>query len=706
MPPHRRTTTIRRALAAAGAALLAFSAASTVAPGAAPSAGAQAAGFTVTASTTTDVIDGQAIDIRIDAPAGLLLGAASSARICRDGPTYDSPDDLLPFGPGNCPNAGVSSSATPAGTAVVNPLPDRRSAVGTLRVGTGRVEWGPATDPKQFSLSCDAANPCRLVVQVQTSTGTSVIDASTILTFSDSSPQGACGGAAAGVLSSAGPDRFIDTWARWTRTQCEAQGTKASSNAVLAGEGAGLESFAAGQADLAYSATGPAIPGRDLTAAPRASVSVPVGLNAVVIGMLGGYASDAADWPSGIPRTFSDVDLTADELAQLFGQGVFGFNPQAGDPTLSRNPQLAAAVSGLGGPAMAPSGSDATTFLATRWFDSRAASSWVSPVVPLDDVPGLSPRGPEDELSAASPPFPVAISSQYSARATLKRSVAAASLANPGNYPITWVLTDLATAEQLDIPVAALENSRGEFVAPTAASLAAAVPSMERRADGTVLPGTGPDAAGAYPLAFVEHAVVPTEPLVTDDCTPRTDAQAVLAGWLDYLTGAGQAQLVGLLPLGDDLTTIATASKARVGQTPSTRTCGTVDPPATPPTTPAPLPDPVPSLPGGSDVGGVPGGADLGLGSGLPSGGTGTPAPLGDVAAPVAAATSREADPDAAEEAAEGSVSGGPKLPKLVGISALGGTSGVTALLGLALMGAGVGTLGTGRPLRPRKQAA
>lgn len=706
MPHHRRTTTIRRSLSVVGAALLTFSAATALAPGASPTASAQATSFTVTASTTTDVLDGQAIDIRIDAPAGQLLGSASSARICRDGPTYDSPDDLLPFGPGNCPNAGVSSSATPTGTAVVNALPDRRSAVGTLRVGTGRVEWGPATDPKQFSLSCDAESPCRLVVQIQTSTGASVVDASTLLTFGDSSPQGACGGAAAGVLSSAGSDRFIDTWARWTRAQCEAQGTKASSNAVLAGEGVGLESFASGQADLVYSATGPTIPGRELAAAPRASVSVPVGMNAVVIGLLGGYASEAADWPSGIPRPFSDVRLTADELARLFGQGVFGFNPQQGEPTLTRNPQLAAAVTGLGGPAMAPSGSDATTLLATRWFDTRAGSSWVSPAVPLDDIPGLTPRQAEDELSAASPSFPVAISSQYSSRATLKRSVASASLANAGSFPITWVLTDLATAEQLDIPVAALQNSRGEFVTPTAASIAAAVPTMERQADGTVLPGTGPDAAGAYPLAFVEHAVVPTEPLLTDDCTARTDSQAVLAGWLDYVTGAGQAQLVGLLPLDDDLSAIATASKEKVGKATSTKTCGPVDPPPTPPTTPPAVPEAVPDLPGGGDFGGLPGGADLGGSSGLPSSGLGAGGGLGGAAPTAAAPTERAADPDEAEEAADEAAAGGPELPELLGIRALGGSAGVTALLGLALMGAGVGTLGAGRPIRSRKQAA
>lgn len=706
MHHHRRTTTIRRALSVVGAALLVFSFVSALAPGSTPSAEAQVASFTVTATPTTDVIDGQAVSIRVDTPPGLLLGSSSRARICRDGPTYDSPDDLLPFGPGNCPNAGVSSSATPTGVATISALPDGRSAIGSLRVGTGRVQWGPATEPTRFELACDAASPCRLVLELQTSTGGTVIDASTLLTFSDTSPQGSCGGAAPGILSSAGSDRFIDTWARWTRSACEAQDAKASSNAIFTGEGAGLEAFAGGQADLAYSATGPTLPGRPLVAAPRASVSVPVALNAVVIGMLGGYSSEAPDWPRGLPRPFTDVRLTADELATLFGQGLFGFNPQPGDPTLVRNEQLAAAVTSLGGPAMAPSGSDATTFLTTRWFDTRAAASWVTPTVPLDGIPGGTDRGVEDELSAADPAFPVAISSQYSARATLKRSVAAASLPNAGSFPITWVLTDLATAEQLDIPVASLQNSRGEFVTPTPSSLAAAVPSMERRADGTVVPTGGADAAGAYPLAFVEHAVVPTQPLLTAECAARPASQELLGTWLDYVTGGGQSQLDGLVPLTPELATIAAASKAKVGTGKVTGPCAEEAPTPTPPPAP-PGGEAPPALPGGADFGGGSGfgGSGFGSGSDLPSSSLGG-SDLGVAGADAPASDRRGADPEAAEEAADDAAAGGPTLPPVLGISSLGGTSGVAALVGLALMGAGVGTLGTGRPLRPRKQAS
>ena len=76
---------------------------------------------------------------------------------------------------------------------------NQSAVIGTLRVGTGRVEWGPATDPSQFSLTCDAANPCRLVLELQTTSGV-VIDASQQITFADAEATASCGGAADGVL--------------------------------------------------------------------------------------------------------------------------------------------------------------------------------------------------------------------------------------------------------------------------------------------------------------------------------------------------------------------------------------------------------------------------------------------------------------------------------------------------------------------------
>jgi hypothetical protein len=696
----RRTSLIGRGLLAIGGVLLLLAIASALIPGVSPEAVAATTPLTVTATPATALLDGDAIAIRVAAGAGQKINFGSRARICRDGPVYDSADDLLPFGPGNCPNAGLSSSATPGGVASLDPLPDGSAAIGSLRVGTGRVEWGPATDPTKFSLTCDAANPCRLVLDVQTSTGR-VIDGSTQIQFSDSEALGACGGAAPGVLSAAGSDRFIDTWARWTRDQCQSAGVKASSNAVLAGEGPGLDAFALGQADMAYSATGPAIPSRPIET-PRASVSVPVALNAVVVGMLGGYPSNAPDWPSGIPRPFSDVKVTSTEMATLFGQGFFGFSPQPGTPTINRNPQLAGGVTGLGGPALAPSGSEATTYFATRWFDTRSGSSWLTPSVPLDDIPSLTPRGVTDEMAAADPPFAVAISSQYSARSSLKQKVAAASLASAGNYPITWVLTDLATANQLGIPVASLENSRGEFVAPTAESLAAAVGSMETAEDGTVVPGTGPDAAGAYPLTFVEHIVAPAEPLLDTECAPRTDSQKLLANWVSFVTGPGQESLEGLQPLTPELATVAASSAKKIGTAPVTGPCKPEEtPPTTTPTTPvAPVP---PAAPGGFDTGS---GFDTG---GIPASSSFGSTDLGGTTSDALGAQGDEvqpSDPESAEDAAE---SGGepslPAVPRLLASQRLGGSSGAVALVGLAFLGAGAGMLSAGRSPR-RKPVA
>jgi hypothetical protein len=692
MHHSRRTSLIGRGLLAVGGALLLLAGAATLVPTASPRAEAATSPITVTATPTTGVLDGDAIAIRVEAGAGQRINFGSRARICRDGPVYDSADDLLPFGKGDCPNAGLSSSATPGGAASLDPLPDGSAAIGTLRVGTGRVEWGPASDPTKFSLTCDAANPCRLVVDVQTSAGRK-IEGSALIEFSDSEALGACGGTAPGALSASGSDRFIDTWARWTRDQCESAGVKASSNAVLTGEGLGLDAFATGQADMAYSATGPAVPGRAIEA-PRNSVSVPVALNAVVIGMLGGYPSEAADWPSGVPRPFSDVKVTASEMAALFGQGFFGFSPQPGDATLGRNPQLASGVTGLGGPALAPSGSEATTYFTTRWFSTRAPGSWRTPSVPLDDIPSLTPRGVTDELSAADPAFPVAISSQYSARASLKQKVGAASLTNAGSYPMTWVLTDLATAVQLGIPVASLENSRGEFVAPTQASLAAAVSTMETKDDGTVVPGSGADAAGAYPLAFVEHIVAPAEPLLDAECAPRTDSQQLLASWVSFVTDDGQQSLKGLQPLTPELATVAASSAKKIGTGPVTGPCKPDEtPPTTTPTTPvAPVP---PAAPGGFDTGS---GFDTG---GIPASSSFGSTDLGGTTSDALSAQGdpvQPSDPESAEDAAE---SGGepslPAVPRLLASQRLGGSSGAIALVGLAFLGAGAGMLSAGR---------
>jgi hypothetical protein len=354
-----------------------------------------------------------------------------------------------------------------------------------------------------------------------------------------------------------------------TRQKCSTEGTQASSLAVLSGEGEGHDAFEQGRADLTYSAVGPRFPGRTATE-ERPSVSVPFALNATVIGVLGGYPSSATDWPKFVPKPYEDLEVTISEMAILFGQGRYLFDAYAFDAVQQRNPELVTAQSltnnDRGNP-LTPAGSEAVTWQATSAFDTLAGPQWISPPQEIDGNEPNAPRGVHDTLALADPPFTFSLFELYSSSGQVKRLVADFAF-RPYSYGPIWVLTDLATARELGIPTVALQNSSGEFVQPTDASLLAAVPSLDRQPDGTSLPVVGAEGPGAYPLTFVEHAVAPTDTLVDADCVARPGAQAQLAGWLSYLTGPGQAVLPdGLVPVPASLAAGTEASLAALGTT-------------------------------------------------------------------------------------------------------------------------------------------
>ena len=158
------------------------------------------------------------------------------------------------------------------------------------------------------------------------------------------------------------------------------------------------------------------------------------------------------------------------------------------------------------------------------------------------------------------------IVASYSDRPTLRRT-SDAVFVSAENGPL-WVLTDLATARALGMTPVSIENANGDFVAPTEQSMRAAVSTMTRNESGALVPdpnspagasttgGVGAQAdAPAYPLTFVQYGMTPAEPLVdTSTCTARSDSQALLSNWLNYVTGPGQEKLAaGLVALPDDL---------------------------------------------------------------------------------------------------------------------------------------------------------
>ena len=173
----------------------------------------------------------------------------------------------------------------------------------------------------------------------------------------------------------------------------------------------------------------------------------------------------------------------------------------------------------------------------------------------------------------------------YSARSDLEGRVSKVQISAQNPTP-AWFLTDLATASSVGVPVAALQNGRGEYVPPTPETLTAAVATLKADKNGMLAPDPAPtaDAAGAYPLSFVEYAIVPAAPLVTDDCKPRTETQAVMTSWLTYVTTAGQAELPsGMAPLTPALQKQAAEAIAKVGTGAQTGKCGPKTPPSTTP---------------------------------------------------------------------------------------------------------------------------
>ena len=108
--------------------------------------------------------------------------------------------------------------------------------------------------------------------------------------------------------------------------------------------------------------------------------------------------------------------------------------------------------------------------------------------------------------------------------------------------------TDLYDAEAKALPIATVENPKGQFVTPTVADTAAAI-SYDYAAFGAGLPPITGDwstvswvnaqGSGDYPLATLVYLLVPQDP-GHGHTASATDA-AALRQWIDYVATAGQS---------------------------------------------------------------------------------------------------------------------------------------------------------------------
>lgn len=591
--------------------------------------------------------------------------------------------------------------------------PDGSKAVGSMVVGVG-----DAVDPnnKANVVTCDATHSCRLVLsgQILDQKGDplSLFDASTVLRFAaTNNTASGCNGLASGVISSAAPDRLADVWAKWQGGECAAHKTAGGAESTTisfptGGEAKALDFFSTGAADLAYTAVGPDTAGFT-PSKTRPWVAIPIGLDASVMALAGGHATTTANpvpgIPIGLPQPFGNVDLTIPQIAELVSRGP-SYSQTVPD-IVARNPTLIALFGNLdvSQKPWAPAGPNSVSLFSSSSFEARAAAQWRTPA-----IEGDKPRGVITDFALASPQFTQTETNLYSSRAVLAKPVWTAfnSWAAGVTVQEMWMLTDLATANSEGAATTRVQTSKGDFVAPTAASIQAAVPTMQTAKDGMLRPDPAPNAdrSGVYPLSFVEYAIAPAQPLVDGTCTLRTNSQTLLQNWLTYITTTGQSNMAdGLVPLTPALQQQAAAAIAKVGKSPTTGTCqGKVH------------------LPNGRAVGGGAGGGGAGGGGGFGSGGGAggfgangldnaalagsglgsNPASAG--AGSLGAAASRVPTAASRREAQKAAQRASIKMPSFLGATPVSALIPPMSLLLITLITyiAGLGT--SGRPVWPR----
>jgi hypothetical protein len=476
-----------------------------------------------------------------------------------------------------------------------------------------------------ISVNCLPSQPCTFAVAVWTENVLTpgqigVYFVGVPASFVESSAGLACTSPAAGQINSESPDRLGETVIQLGIDACRSGYANSQGLTFNLGSGTSddqaLCAFAAGSVDLAYSAVGYGQQDSPFTpancaggAAPQRSyVAVPIALNAVVLGHTANLVQ-SIPYPSfGTAVThYPQLKITVAQLAQLVSNGGFvdvsgsgqatsdsgSWASQLGKGLLALNPSLSSGLqascsvcfvigAGPGRGVAATSGTDATTYLATRFLDAVAPTQLASAPNSQAAFPS-EPLGTVSNFGAPPPAYDV---QTYTGRSILVHYT------TPISGSAWWALTDAATGavtwgglddfalQTSDSLSAAPANAT--YVAPTTASMQAAAANMTAQPDGTLLPDPQGGQVGGvepYPLTYVEYAIAPAQPLLNTDCTANSAAQTALNEWLTFLVGGGQRDLpAGMAPLPSSLTAQAEAAIAKVG----------ISAPSCVPTTPVP----------------------------------------------------------------------------------------------------------------------
>ncbi len=458
------------------------------------------------------------------------------------------------------------------------------------------------SDPYKFS--CDEENACSIGISVSGTAGFFWTDI-TSLKISPKDPstdQSGCSGLGAATVSAFGPERMQKLMTDANRGFCGAEPGPLPVSYVGLGESEQLAAVGQGK-DLALA-------GSPLLARnrPANTIAIPIAINAVALGQFGGKLapSNTPEQFSVTPTPISSLAVDPEDLAGIvlhnYGSGSNSIPPtEAAAPSvnpiagqLKSRPGNAQALAGFDpslfglplnrGPAVTYSlGPDSTAIALSRYLNDRAKSQWVFPKQLANDQLDRSgkPVGLVDSFdqikdSGVEQSGPQ-LTSQVSSVGGLFSAIFSKDLDGIIKCPVVnrptteierilaqgclrFAVLDSATAAGLSLTTSKLQQ--GDDYIPLSTE------SLQSAASGDLdSAGFFPEKAGAYPLSFVEYAVVPASALVDDKCVPRAAQQKELVDFLRFITGPGQKSLpAGFAALPEKLQQTATSALTQVGK--------------------------------------------------------------------------------------------------------------------------------------------
>ncbi|MGN6379046.1 MAG: substrate-binding domain-containing protein [Gaiellales bacterium] len=505
-----------RALATIAAAVV-LAAVMTGSAGAAASRAHDLAGASASANPSTDLVDAQFVDLSW---SGFTPGAPVYVFEC-------------------------ARTATNVGTQCVQPSFDIPHYTSTS-TGTGIVRYG--VQVQSFGkFQCDDTHLCSIDLlenPTDLSSGVRVP-----ITFAR--PPGACPTATTPPVAGEGASPAAYTIYKWENQVCN---LPSHLNVTYTNDNSydGMSGFVNSSPNSNFAVTGVPLPGsqaQKLSAGHRGYAYAPLTLTALSV------AYNIVDQQG---HQVTHLVLTPRILAEIAtgNLGTFNCPPTVSDSDCVNLYGGDPEIRNLNPGVQFPSGPIQFLIRAEHSASNLAFTSWMSATAPDVWTYGTATTWPPPDPHPC-PTCPGGVQGE---------NITALGVGAPQTYTpddIYIGVIDSTYAALNDVPVASIENpGQPAGVAPTAASLAAAVSDGTKNADGTITPSYDTTDPNAYPLPMLTYAIVPTTkrwPNFT------ADDGKMLKGFLAFAAGAGQKVLPnGSFPLPAAQAAQTTAIAAKI----------------------------------------------------------------------------------------------------------------------------------------------